>query len=68
MTKAGADILVAIWAHHRRRHRRGNGADARDCVTLSQAWSDAARKPFARTSIALCHGGPISSPEDAHIF
>ena len=65
MTRAGADIIVchmglttggAIGAHTALR--------LGDCVGLIEDWAQAARK-VREEVIVLCHGGPISSPEDA---
>jgi predicted TIM-barrel enzyme len=65
MTKAGADIIVA----HMGLTTGGNiGAETalklKDCPKLIHDWSEAARK-VRKDVIILCHGGPISSPEDA---
>ena len=65
MAKAGADIIVA----HMGLTTGGSiGAETalklEDCPKLIDACAEAARK--VRTDvILLCHGGPISSPEDA---
>jgi predicted TIM-barrel enzyme len=65
MTKAGADIIVAhmglttggdIGA--------GTALKLKDCPALIDDWAEAARK-VRKDVIILCHGGPISSPEDA---
>jgi predicted TIM-barrel enzyme len=65
MTKAGADIVVAhmgvttggaIGAH------AAKSLDA--CVTEINAIADAARK-VRKDVMLICHGGPISMPEDA---
>jgi predicted TIM-barrel enzyme len=65
MTKAGADIIVAhmglttggdIGA--------GTALKLQDCPALIHDWAEAARK-VRKDVIILCHGGPISSPEDA---
>jgi predicted TIM-barrel enzyme len=65
MTKAGADIIVAhmglttggdIGA--------GTSLNLQDCPALIHDWAEAARK-VRKDVIILCHGGPISSPEDA---
>jgi predicted TIM-barrel enzyme len=65
MTKAGADIIVphmglttggAIGA--------GTSLKLKDCAAIVGAWAEAA-KNIRRDIIVLCHGGPISSPEDA---
>jgi predicted TIM-barrel enzyme len=65
MTKAGADIIVA----HMGLTTGGNiGAETalklKDCPKLITEWSETARK-VRKDVIILCHGGPISSPEDA---
>jgi predicted TIM-barrel enzyme len=65
MTKAGADIIVA----HLGLTTGGSiGAETalklEDCPALIEEWTDAARK-VRNDVIVLCHGGPISSPEDA---
>lgn len=65
MAKAGADILVchmglttggSIGAH--------TALKLQDCPKLIDEWAAAARK-IRKDVIVLCHGGPISSPEDA---
>lgn len=65
MTKAGADIIVA----HMGLTTGGNiGAETAlklaDCVTPISSIAEAAKK-VRKDVIVLCHGGPISSPEDA---
>jgi predicted TIM-barrel enzyme len=65
MAKAGADIIVA----HMGLTTGGSiGADTalklEDCPKLIDACAEAARK-VRKDVILLCHGGPISSPEDA---
>jgi predicted TIM-barrel enzyme len=65
MTKAGADIIVA----HMGLTTGGSiGAETalklKDCPKLIDEWAEAARK-VRKDVIILCHGGPISSPEDA---
>jgi len=65
MTAAGADIIVP----HMGLTTGGNiGASTalqlKDCVPLVNAWA-AAAKAVREDVIVLCHGGPISSPEDA---
>lgn len=65
MAKAGADILVP----HMGLTTGGNiGAETaltlEGCVPLINAWAKAA-KSVREDIIVLCHGGPISSPEDA---
>jgi predicted TIM-barrel enzyme len=65
MAKAGADIIVchlglttggAIGAK--------TALTLKDCVPKIDAWAQSARK-VRKDIIVLCHGGPISSPEDA---
>lgn len=65
MTRAGADIIVAhmglttggvIGA--------GTAVKLADCPSIIGAWAEAARS-VRKDVIVLCHGGPISSPEDA---
>ncbi|AKA38565.1 phosphoenolpyruvate hydrolase family protein [Yersinia ruckeri] len=65
MTEAGADIIVP----HMGLTTGGNiGADTAlklaDCVPLINEWAKAA-KGVREDVIVLCHGGPISTPEDA---
>lgn len=65
MTRAGADIIVA----HMGLTTGGSiGAETasklKDCPKLIDEWAEAARK-VRKDVIILCHGGPISSPEDA---
>ncbi|WP_145476249.1 phosphoenolpyruvate hydrolase family protein [Yersinia similis] len=65
MTQAGADIIVP----HMGLTTGGNiGADTAlklaDCVPLINDWA-AAAKGVREDVIVLCHGGPISTPEDA---
>lgn len=65
MAKAGADIIVP----HMGLTTGGNigAATAKsldDCVALIDEWGGAAKK-VRDDVIVLCHGGPISSPEDA---
>jgi predicted TIM-barrel enzyme len=65
MTKAGADIIVA----HLGLTTGGNiGAETalklKDCPKLIHEWAEAARK-VRKDVIILCHGGPISMPDDA---
>jgi predicted TIM-barrel enzyme len=65
MAKAGADIIVA----HMGLTTGGSiGAETalklEDCPKLIDACAEAARK-VRKDVILLCHGGPISSPEDA---
>jgi predicted TIM-barrel enzyme len=65
MTKAGADILVP---HMGLTTGGAIGAETAktldDCATLIDDWAKAARK-IRDDVIVLCHGGPISSPDDA---
>jgi predicted TIM-barrel enzyme len=65
MTKAGADIIVA---HMGLTTGGAIGAETaltlKDCPALIDEWADAARR-VRKDVIVLCHGGPISSPEDA---
>lgn len=65
MTRAGADIIVC----HLGLTTGGSiGAETaltlKDCVAKIDAWSEAARR-VREDVIVLCHGGPISMPEDA---
>ena len=65
MTQAGADIIVP----HMGLTTGGNiGADTAlklaDCVSLINEWA-AAAKAVREDVIVLCHGGPISTPQDA---
>ncbi|HBV38258.1 MAG TPA: hypothetical protein DEF05_00860 [Erwinia sp.] len=65
MAQAGADIIVA----HMGLTTGGNiGAETAlklaDCVPLINEWAKAA-KEVRKDVIVLCHGGPISTPEDA---
>ncbi|MES4615407.1 MAG: phosphoenolpyruvate hydrolase family protein [Ewingella sp.] len=65
MTEAGADIIVP----HMGLTTGGNiGAGTalklEDCVPLINDWAKAA-KGVREDVIVLCHGGPISSPQDA---
>ncbi len=65
MTEAGADIIVP----HMGLTTGGNiGAETAlklaDCVPLINQWA-AAAKSVRKEVIVLCHGGPISSPQDA---
>jgi len=65
MTKAGADIIVAHMGL-----TTGGAIGAETALTLAQCpalideWAEAARR-VRKDVIVLCHGGPISSPEDA---
>ena len=65
MTKAGADVIVA----HMGLTTGGDiGADTAlkltDCPAIINECAEAARK-VRKDVIILCHGGPISSPDDA---
>jgi predicted TIM-barrel enzyme len=65
MTAAGADIIVA----HMGLTTGGSiGAETAvkltDCPALIASWAEAAKKVRSDV-IVLCHGGPISSPDDA---
>jgi predicted TIM-barrel enzyme len=65
MAKAGADIIVA----HMGLTTGGSiGAETslklKDCPKIIDEWAEAARR-VRKDVIILCHGGPISSPEDA---
>lgn len=65
MTRAGADIIVP----HMGLTTGGSiGAETArtldDCVALIDDWAEAARS-VRDDVIVLCHGGPISSPDDA---
>lgn len=65
MTKAGADVIVA---HMGLTTGGAIGAETalklNDCPALIHEWAEAARK-VRKDVIILCHGGPISSPDDA---
>ena len=65
MTEAGADIIVA---HMGLTTGGAIGAETAlklsDCPAIIEGWASAARK-IRKDVIVLCHGGPISSPEDA---
>ena len=65
MTKAGADIIVA---HMGLTTGGAIGAETslklKDCPAIINEFSEAAKK-IRKDVIVLCHGGPISSPEDA---
>ena len=65
MTKAGADIIVA---HMGLTTGGAIGAETslklKDCPAIITQWAEAAKK-IRKDVIVLCHGGPISSPEDA---
>ena len=65
MTEAGADIIVC---HMGLTTGGAIGAETaltlKDCVQLINSWAQAA-KAVNPEVIVLCHGGPISMPEDA---
>ena len=65
MTKAGADIIVT---HMGLTTGGAIGAETslklNDCPAIIGAMAEAAKK-IRKDVIVLCHGGPISSPEDA---
>jgi predicted TIM-barrel enzyme len=65
MTKAGADIIVC---HMGLTMGGAIGAETvltlDDCVARINDWAEAARRT-RKDVIVLCHGGPISMPEDA---
>ena len=68
MTEAGADIIVP----HMGLTTGGSiGAETaltlEECVPLITAWAQAA-KAVREDIIVLCHGGPISTPEDAQFI
>ena len=65
MTKAGADIIVAhMGLTTGGSIGAGTALKLEDCPKLIDACAEAARK-VRKDVILLCHGGPISSPEDA---
>jgi predicted TIM-barrel enzyme len=65
MTKAGADIIVAhMGLTTGGSIGAGTALKLKDCPKLIGEWAEAARK-VRKDVIVLCHGGPISSPEDA---
>lgn len=66
MTEAGADLIVC----HMGLTTGGNiGAESakslEDCARLVDEWADAAKR-VRKDVIVLCHGGPISMPDDAN--
>jgi predicted TIM-barrel enzyme len=65
MTNAGADIIVC---HMGLTTGGAIGAETAltldDCVERIDAWSRAALR-LRKDVLVLCHGGPISEPEDA---
>jgi predicted TIM-barrel enzyme len=69
MAKAGADIIVAhMGLTTGGSIGAGTALKLEDCPKLIDACAEAARK-VRKDVILLCHGGPISSPEDAaHIL
>jgi predicted TIM-barrel enzyme len=65
MTKAGADIIVAhLGLTTGGNIGAGTALKLEDCPELIDAWAESARK-VRKDVILLCHGGPISSPQDA---
>ena len=65
MAKAGADIIVAhMGLTTGGSIGAGTALKLKDCPKLIDACAEAARK-VRKDVILLCHGGPISSPEDA---
>jgi predicted TIM-barrel enzyme len=65
MAEAGADIVVC----HMGLTTGGSiGAETaltlQDCVPAINAWAAAAKR-VRKDAVVLCHGGPISTPEDA---
>jgi predicted TIM-barrel enzyme len=65
MAKAGADIIVAhMGLTTGGSIGAGTALKLEDCSKVIDACADAARK-VRNDVILLCHGGPISSPEDA---
>jgi len=65
MTKAGADIIVAhLGLTTGGNIGAGTALKLEDCPALIDAWAESARK-VRKDVIVLCHGGPISSPQDA---
>jgi predicted TIM-barrel enzyme len=65
MTRAGADIIVC---HFGLTTGGSIGAETArtlaDCVREMDEWAEAARR-IRKDVIVLCHGGPISMPDDA---
>ncbi len=55
----------AYGRHHRRLHRRDLGQDARRAASARSTPSPMPRRAVRDDVIVLCHGGPISMPEDA---
>ena len=65
MAKAGADIIVAhMGLTTGGSIGAGTALKLDDCPKVIDACAEAARK-VRKDVILLCHGGPISSPEDA---
>ncbi|EXU74174.1 phosphoenolpyruvate hydrolase family protein [Erwinia papayae] len=65
MTQAGADIIVPhMGLTTGGKIGAGTALNLADCVSLINQWAEAA-KAVRKDVIVLCHGGPISSPEDA---
>jgi predicted TIM-barrel enzyme len=65
MAKAGADIIVAhMGLTTGGSIGAGTALKLEDCPKLIDSCAEAARK-VRKDVILLCHGGPISSPEDA---
>ncbi len=65
MAKAGADIIVAhMGLTTGGSIGAGTALKLEDCPKLIDACAEAARK-VRKDVILLCHGGPISTPEDA---
>jgi predicted TIM-barrel enzyme len=65
MAKAGADIIVAhMGLTTGGSIGAGTALKLEDCPKLIDACAEAARR-VRKDVILLCHGGPISSPEDA---
>lgn len=65
MAKAGADIIVChLGLTTGGSIGAGTTKSLVDCVDLIDEWSQAAKK-VREDILVLCHGGPISSPDDA---
>lgn len=65
MTQAGADIIVPhMGLTTGGKIGAGTALNLANCVSLINQWAEAA-KEVRKDVIVLCHGGPISSPEDA---
>jgi predicted TIM-barrel enzyme len=68
MTEAGADIVVAhMGLTTGGSIGAGTALSLEDCVGRVDAIADAARA-IRNDVIVLCHGGPISTPEDARFI